>query len=129
VIEQRRSRRFEIRLPVKIVRSGLSSFSGSGETRNMCSRGVLFICDAPVEIGGSIEYVIALPAGLRAPWPINLRCLGKILRFESTRLDPEGPDRPFCMAASIERYEFVRVEPQAGPVMPQSPEDIGPLVG
>jgi len=119
VIEQRRSRRFEIRLPVKIVRRGLPPFSGSGETRNMCSRGVLLVCDAAVEIGQSVEYVITLAAGLRAPWPVNLRCLGKVLRFESGCPEAEDPNRPFRVAASIERYEFVRVEPEAGPVMAQ----------
>lgn len=109
--EQRRSRRFEVRLPLKIVRTGLLPSSGNGETRNLCSRGVLFASDVEVDIGESVEYVIAMPSGTEAPWPVNLRCLGKILRFDRTWTDPEDADRPFRMAASIERYEFMRPEP------------------
>jgi hypothetical protein len=80
---------------------------------------VLFICDAPMEIGESLEYVIALPPGARALWPVNLRCLGKVLRFESICPDSEDADRPFRMAASIERYEFLRPAPQTDPELPE----------
>ena len=111
MIEQRKSRRFEIRLPLRIVRTGLLPSSGNGETRNLCSRGVLFISNVPVNIGESVEYVIALPPGQEAPWPVNLRCLGKVLRFERTDDGAEDPDRPFRMAVSIDRYGFVRPEP------------------
>jgi len=52
-----------------------------------------------------------MPSGTEAPWPVNLRCLGKILRFDRTWTDPEDPERPFRMVASIERYEFMRPEP------------------
>lgn len=96
---------------MKIVRSGTLPLSGSGETRNLCSRGVLFVTDVQVETGESVEYLIALAPGSEAPWPVNLRCLGKVLRFEEALTDEKDPDRPFRLAASIDRYQFVRPEP------------------
>lgn len=108
--EQRRSRRFEIRLPLKIVRSGALPLLGSGETRNLCSRGVLFISDVQVDVGESVEYLIALPPASQARWQVSLRCLGKVIRFEQALSNGKDPDRPFCLVASIDRYEFVRPE-------------------
>ena len=108
MIEQRRTKRFELKLPVEIVRTGPLPISGHGETRNVCSRGILFASDLKVDIGESLEYLIALPLGSQARESVTLHCLGKVLRFEGDFTRPEDPTHPFQMAATIERYEFVR---------------------
>ena len=108
MIEQRRTKRFELKLPVEIVRTGPVPMSGHGETRNVCSRGILFASDLKVNIGESLEYVIALPMGFQTRESVTLHCLGKVLRFEGDFTRPEDPALPFQMAATIERYEFVR---------------------
>ncbi|MGD0014316.1 MAG: PilZ domain-containing protein [Bryobacteraceae bacterium] len=104
VVEQRRSKRFEIRLPVRLVRNGVRLMSESGETRNLSSGGVLFATDAKMDIGEPIEYVIGLtPAG-----DVDLHCLGKVIRLDPGVAGwPDGP-QPFEVAATLERYEFVR---------------------
>lgn len=78
--------------------------SGSGETRNLSSGGVLFASDTKIDIGEPIEYVIHLtPTG-----EVDLHCLGKVMRLESGIPGGEDPSKPFEVAATLERYEFSR---------------------
>jgi hypothetical protein len=104
VVEQRRSKRFNVKLPVKLVRNGLRSITGAGETMNLSSGGVLFASDTRIEIGEPIEYVITLaPSG-----EVDLHCLGKVMRLDSAVRNGGEPDKPFEVAATVERYEFIR---------------------
>lgn len=100
MIEQRRAQRFEIQLPVEILRSGAERFSEPAHTRNISSGGVMLISRREVELGGPIEYVVSLTAASGAI--VKIRCLGKVMRME-----PAEPDS-FAIAATLERYEFVR---------------------
>ncbi len=104
-MEQRRSKRFDIRLPLKLVRNGSRQLTGSGETKNMSSSGVLFCASERLEVGEPIEYVITLSPG-EDPGTVDLHCLGKVMR--SGESDDYDPKRPFRIAATLERYEFVR---------------------
>jgi len=93
VIEQRKAIRFDLKLPLEIIRGAEHRVS---ETQNLSSNGVLFAIDEDMEPGNSIEYVITLPSLDKKP--VRLRCLGKIVR----RANGSG------VAATIERYEFIR---------------------
>ncbi|HVX66273.1 MAG TPA: PilZ domain-containing protein [Bryobacteraceae bacterium] len=104
MIEQRRSKRFDIKLPLKLIRNGLRSVSGVGETRNMSSGGVLFASDTKIDIGEPVEYVISLIHS----GSVNLHCLGKVMRLDSGVPGWQDPAKPFEMAVTLERYEFVR---------------------
>jgi hypothetical protein len=98
VVEQRRSRRFELKLPVEVVRTGSIPTRKIGETRNLSSSGVLILTDARFPIGESIEYLITLPVRCESGDPmVRLRCMGKIVRQEGSG-----------SAATLERYEFLR---------------------
>jgi len=97
VSEQRKSKRFELRLPLELVRNGVERVSQMCETKNVSSSGVLFRTSMPVELGSPIEYLITLPGG-RYGAEVRIRCVGKIIRHAN---DAE-------MAATLERYEFVR---------------------
>jgi hypothetical protein len=55
-------------------------------------------------LGDSIEYVIIL--NHQGPKSVSLRCVGKVLRAERV-LDGE-PATAYQVAATLERYEFVR---------------------
>ena len=104
MVEQRRSKRFDVKLPVKLLRNGLRPIAGAGETKNLSSGGVLFASDLKVDIGEPIEYVISLnPSG-----DLDLHCLGKVTRLDSPAHNGSEPARPFEVAATVERYEFVR---------------------
>lgn len=83
-----------------------------GCTENISSSGVLFTAQREPDLGGPIEYVITL--NLEGPQSVSLRCMGKVLRADrlADRLgEPHAGDTTpagFQVAATLERYEFVR---------------------
>jgi hypothetical protein len=104
VVEQRRSKRFDVKLPLRLVRNGLRPISGAGETKNLSSGGVLFASDTRIDIGEPLEYVISLlPSG-----GVNLHCIGKVIRLDSDGPADDDPAKRFEVAVTLERYEFVR---------------------
>ncbi len=103
-MEQRRTRRFKLQLPLSIVRAGAERFTTSGRTQNISSSGVLFTTEREPDLGGPIEYVITL--NHEGPQPVNLRCMGKVLRSQLSA--HSGDPSAYQVAATLERYEFVR---------------------
>lgn len=97
MVEQRKSIRFELKLPVELIRAGARSIEHLGETKNLSSSGVLISTEALVSIGESIEYLITLPTTVLGEQAVRLRCMGKIVRQEIA-----------TSAATLERYEFLR---------------------
>ena len=95
--EQRKHQRFELRLPFEVVRNG-SPLGLRGETKNLSSAGVLFTAEGSLPLGESIEYLITLPRTPGTRKDVRLRCVGKILREDSSS----------AFAATLERYEFLR---------------------
>jgi len=95
VIEQRKNQRFDLRLPLEIIRAGAKPET-TGETRNVSSSGVLFTSPTPVAVGEPIEYLITFPPAPGARPRVRLRCIGKVLREEQR-----------AFAATLERYEFI----------------------
>ena len=98
-VEQRKARRFELKLPLELVRNGSEALCERGETRNLSSVGVLFRSDASLRIGDAVEYMITLPASAGEADGVRLRCLGKVVRY----------GKAAEIAATLERYEFVRL--------------------
>jgi hypothetical protein len=103
-MDQRRTRRFKLELPLSVTRSGTERVALAGVTNNISSAGVLFTTERAAELGGPIEYIITLNHD--GPQSVNLRCMGKILR--SGRIPVEDSGGGFQVAATLERYEFVR---------------------
>jgi hypothetical protein len=101
-MEQRRARRFGLQLPVSITRSGTERIAQPGLTKNISSGGVLLTAAKEAEVGGSIEYIIAL--GGPTDQAVSLRCIGKVLRAQPS----DAGDYAYDIAATLERYEFVR---------------------
>ena len=99
-MEQRKAQRFELKLPLELIRKGSQPLSEHGETKNMSSVGVLFAARATVRIGEAVEYMITLPStpDHGENGHVRLHCLGKVVRYS-----PETG-----VAATLERYEFVR---------------------
>jgi hypothetical protein len=97
VDEQRKNQRFELKLPLEIVRSGTNTKS-VGETKNVSSSGVLFTSEGSVQVGAPIEYMITFPRPANSRAEVRLRCVGTVVR----------EDEQSKFAATLERYEFVR---------------------
>jgi hypothetical protein len=112
-MEHRRTRRFQLQFPLSITRSGADRETHDGFTTNISSSGVLFTTDREPDLGGRIEYVIVLnPEG---PQALSLRCLGKVLRADRVVTDSDATEPAnFQIAATMERYEFVRERGAAG---------------
>jgi hypothetical protein len=102
-MEQRRTRRFQLELPLSITRTGAERVTFAGTTKNISSSGVLFTATREPDLGGPIEYVITLSQDGGAP--VNLRCIGKVVRSQHLPLHERGN---YQVAATLERYEFVR---------------------
>ena len=100
MIEQRRTKRYDLEVPLEIVRTNLQPVSRTAKTRNISSGGVLFTSAGSLEIGSRLEYVITLVGRVDGN-PIHLRCEGKVVR-SLPAVDS------FAIAASLERYEFMR---------------------
>jgi hypothetical protein len=107
-VEHRKTRRFTLRLPVALTRAGTQRLAEAGFTKNISSCGVLFTAEHEPDVGGPIEYIITLIG--ETPNPVNLRCIGKVVRYEKANGD--GMKKPFAVAVTMERYEFVRNRPE-----------------
>ena len=105
-MEQRRTRRFQLELPLSITRTGAERVTLAGLTKNISSSGVLFTLERETDVGGPIEYVIALNHD--GPQAVSLRCMGKVLRTDRVRTNTEMDPVNYQVAATLERYEFVR---------------------
>jgi len=105
-MEQRRTRRFKLELPLSITRAGAERVALPGLTKNISSCGVLFTTAEEPDLGGPIEYIITLTRD--GPQPVNLRCVGKVIRAERTRGNGDAGLKAYQIAATLERYEFVR---------------------
>ena len=105
--EQRKNQRFELKLPIELVKAGGCENSQIGETRNLSSGGVLFTSDDKLQKGDPVEYLVTLPN--QGSENIRLRCMGKVLRVDARETPEVGTPRPgFSIAVTLERHEFLR---------------------
>src|ERR1017187_5233799 len=104
-MEQRRTRRFKLRMPLSITRSGAERVTLGGFTKDISSTGVLFTAEREPDLGGPIEYVLTL--NHHGPVAVNLLCIDKVLRADPTDTGFEHVPS-FQIAATLERYEFIR---------------------
>jgi hypothetical protein len=91
-------RRFPINAPVKYqIKGGAGDQveTGSGQTVNVSSRGVLFESNNPLKPGTQVELTIAWPLLLGTSTGLTLWLAGKVIRVEQNR-----------SAVAIVRYEF-----------------------
>ena len=104
-MEQRRTQRYRLQLPLQIVQVGDQRVNRTEKTRDISSGGVCFLTPTDVEVGGRIEYLITLSGSNP---PVRIRCLGKVLRSQQPQAAAGVPQ--FEVAVTMERYQFVRAE-------------------
>ncbi|MEJ5367483.1 MAG: PilZ domain-containing protein [Bryobacteraceae bacterium] len=98
--EKRRHRRYELRLPVEIIRIGDRYVSLPLQSRNISCKGILLEDpQGALEKGQLIEFVVFLPS-IEDGVQVRLHCKGTVLRRDRARLST---------AASLQRYDFERV--------------------
>lgn len=109
VREYRRFRRYDLKLPVELIRAGSHRLSRRGKTRNLSSGGVLVKLCSQLELGDPIEYVITLPSSPEPGVDVRVLCWGKVVRLERPKADvATASGEPIAVAATLERYEFIR---------------------
>ena len=102
--EKRRARRFPMALPVALMRPGETT-EEPVQTRDISSGGIYFqMAEAP-QPGSRMEFILTLPSEITLTGPVQIRCFGKVLRVD------RGGSRQIGVAATIERYEFLRMAP------------------
>jgi len=85
----------------------------SAQTRDVSSGGVYFeMAEAP-HPGSRLEFVLTLPAEITLTGPVQIRCIGKVIRVD------RGDGRQVGVAATIDRYEFLRAREAVGDGIPQ----------
>ena len=101
--EKRRARRFPMTLPVAVKAEDLGKGELKVQTRDISSSGVYFEFASPLDVGTALEFVLTLPEEITKGSSVRIKCMGKVVRVDRLR---EGSH--IGIAASIERYEFLR---------------------
>ena len=83
VREQRRSQRFDLSLPLTLIRDSRGELHKVGETRNLSSTGVYFVVNEPIELGSILEFVVNMPEDVSLVGPVRSeeRRVGKECRL------------------------------------------------
>src|SRR5262249_61843476 len=95
--KRRAKKRLEIQLDLryKMTAEGSPVAAGTGKTLNMCSSGIAFATDQPMQAGAFVELSINWPVLLDDSCPMRLNVFGRILRADGREA-----------ACSIDKYEF-----------------------
>jgi hypothetical protein len=100
--EKRAIRRFTLQLPVTVTARSGEVVQKNAETRDVSSHGICFYCDTALEKQSTIEFTVTLPTDVTMTEPISVRCRGTVVR-----VDGDGSDGKYAIAAAIDTYEFV----------------------
>ena len=103
--DKRRARRFPMQLPVSIRPESAKNGSQTVQTRDVSSSGIYFDFQSPMSVGTSVEFLMTLPEPLTKGSPVRIKCIGKVVRVDQ---NGNGSTSQVGIAATIERYEFVR---------------------
>jgi hypothetical protein len=95
--ERRGTSRFPVREEVKykILHTQLLNTTGSGQTLNIGSGGILFTTEERLPIGRMVEIAVNWPARLDGTCALKFVAVGRVVRADLNRA-----------AVRIERYEF-----------------------
>jgi hypothetical protein len=90
-------------LPVALKIEEINGHEKTVQTRNVSSSGVYFEFAAPLDVGTALEFVLTLPEQITKGNAVRIKCVGKVVR-----VDPNKQEGSLGVAATIERYEFLR---------------------
>ena len=102
--DKRRARRFPMTLPVMVRMDEAEDRSKAVQTYNVSSSGVYFEFASPLDVGTALEFVLTLPEQITKGNAVRIKCVGKVVRVDQGK----AQDGPLGVAATIERYEFLR---------------------
>jgi hypothetical protein len=96
-VERRQTNRFPLRetLRYRLLYPKGDAVSGTGQTLNMGSGGILFTTDELLPVGRSVELSVDWPAQLNGNCPLKFVAVGRVVRSDRSQA-----------AVRIERYQF-----------------------
>jgi hypothetical protein len=104
--ERRRSRRYEVYLPLQVCQSkGRPSEFHGAQLRDISRSGLFYHSHTPVDPGTSLELTFALPAERERGTSVLVRASVKVLRTTEVRNEIMPL---YGIAAAIDRIDFVR---------------------
>lgn len=97
LVDRRGTIRFPVReeLKYRVLHSKATEFTGSGQTLNIGSGGILFTTEERLPMGRQVEISVNWPARLDGTCALKFVAVGRVVRSE-----------PSQAAVRIERYEF-----------------------
>ena len=102
--EQRKHRRFDLTLPVKVRAKTQEAPPILTATRDISGGGLYFTLSEEMEPGSELECEVTLPPELCQGKTVRVRCRGKIVRVDRREENKIG------FAATIETYQFVKTD-------------------
>jgi hypothetical protein len=101
--DQRRSRRFLVRLPITVRwRDENHTAEAETVTRDVSSCGLRFDLPNALKSGSVVQILMTLPRQLTHSSLIQVNCQGRVVR-----INPDYSDK-VEVAATIERFQFMR---------------------
>jgi hypothetical protein len=104
-----RAQRFVVQLPIRYKKIGGRTWF-EGKTENISRSGILFRADRMLKLRTAIQMSFTLPVSVKGDGPGVILCRGSVVRA----VVAAGANRP-CLAASIQRYRFVRNHGKSSP--------------
>jgi hypothetical protein len=101
-VERRATPRFALRLPV-LLKSPQGGKPVAAITRDVSARGICFCTSSELLQGSTIEFTLTLPADITLADPLDVSCVGRVVRIES----PRDPESESMVAAVIDHYHFL----------------------
>lgn len=98
--ERRKSRRFDLTLPTKVLRIARTPAKTNAEMVNISAHGILLTFDSDINAGTSVEIEVDLPREGADRGPVRVRCWGNVIRVSRGHRTN--------VAIAIKRYEFLR---------------------
>ena len=103
VEEQRKHRRYQISLPVRLDSSEDEAPQILAATRDISAQGIYFTVPNGFDPGDKFEFDLDLPPALSHGAKVRIHCLARIIR-----VDHFIDNQAVGVAAEIESYRFIR---------------------
>ena len=104
-IENRRHRRYQLSIPVEVRAPEVVEPAIQTASRDISAKGIYFVISPGIEIGGALEFDLALPPQMCQGKIVRVHCRGRVIRRDV--LEGQGK---IGVAAVIDEYEFIRVD-------------------
>lgn len=113
--ERRRAQRFPLDLPLEVKWGTDGETREAGAIRDISANGVYFLISRDLQLETKVEFFVRLKVEGAPEGGVWLHCVGSVVRVETKEPARVG------VAASIERYRFLRPGETPAETAPEEP--------